>query len=118
MRGTVVLLPVFALSLSVQKADPILGCIKKCVASRLRGGILPLCSALVRPHLPCYVQFESSAQERHRSTEVGTEEGLKNDQRLEYFSYEDRLRELIVLSLEKKFQGDVIADFQYLKGLV
>ncbi|GAB0191963.1 hypothetical protein GRJ2_001661600 [Grus japonensis] len=103
-------------ALAAQKANRVLGCIQSSVTSRSREVILPLYSALVRPHLEYCVQLWGPST-RHGAVGESPEEAMKMIRGLEHLCYEDRLRELGLFSLEKRWlRGDFIVAFQYLKG--
>jgi len=60
--------------------------------------------------------LEPSAQERHGPVGAGLEEGYRNDHGVEHLTYEERMRDLVFISLEKRrLWEDLIAAFQYLK---
>ncbi|KAK4818488.1 hypothetical protein QYF61_014218 [Mycteria americana] len=96
--------------LAAQKANHILGCIKRSLASVSRELILPLYSALVRPHLEYCIQLWSPQHKKDMELlEQVQRRPTKIVRGLEHLSYEDRLRELGLFRLEKKA-------FQYVKG--
>jgi len=51
-------------ALAAQRANRTLGCIQSSVASRAREGVLPLYSALVRPHLESCIQLWSPQHQK------------------------------------------------------
>ena len=81
-------------ALAGQKANCVLGCIKKGVASREREVIVPLCSHLVRLHLQFCIQTKDPQYRRDvEFLERVQRRATEMIRGLEHLSYEERLRE-------------------------
>ena len=89
--------------LVAQKGNCIWGCIQRVMASRDREVIVPFYSALFRPHLqPCVQAWGPQHKKNTEVLEWIKRTATKITRGLVHLTYEDRLRQQVLFSLEKK----------------